>query len=240
MQMPSREIAKKNGQMSDQLAIDATRFREMECDGVCRAGVATALRVARERLLRRVIQGDGVERGWCGGGPKTGRRRRAANERPLSRADGDRVRAVGLDRKKNARGRSDGIQDRREREETGLLLVPRALEQLPLLVLSHLLAALLDHTTHWISPCSAPSAPVRKRRIVPSSRVRMTGRVSRGGARGAGRFRSSPPPCQAIRTRWHSRATVRTTGSPRAARPQIPSSRSTKRLRTLPSIRLTR
>lgn len=71
--------------------------------------------------------------------------------------------------KKNARGSrihptplraSNELPGRARRG--GLLLVPLPLEKLALLVLSHLLAALLDHTTHWKSPCSARFAPVHE------------------------------------------------------------------------------
>lgn len=71
----------------------------------------------------------------------------------------------------------------------------------------------------------------RKERIAPPPGAVPTGRWDWSGGRSAGRFRSSPPACQAI-------AAVR--GPSGGRPPQYPSRRSTKRLRTLPSIRLTR
>lgn len=59
--MPSREFAKKNGQMSDQLAIDATRFRETMRATAHRVRGATARRATRKGLLRCEIAGDDVD-----------------------------------------------------------------------------------------------------------------------------------------------------------------------------------
>lgn len=65
------------------------------------------------------------------------------------------------------RGKARALERARGPPPSGmeLLLVPSALQQLALLVLSHLLSALLDHTSHWDSPCSVPVAPGWVRRL---------------------------------------------------------------------------
>ena len=60
--------------------------------------------------------------------------------------------AGGVGRQKKKRRESTGGGSRRNGARTALLLVASPLQELSLLVLSHLLAALLDHTTHWNLP----------------------------------------------------------------------------------------
>jgi hypothetical protein len=112
----------------------------------------------------------------------------------------------------------------RRRISGGLLLVTGALQQLPLLVLAHLLAALLDHTAHWKSPWSTASSAPPFRGLVPAARTARSphGRAQRlAGVRARGGLEAR---AGAVKRREHG---------------QNPSRRSTKRLRTLPSIRFT-
>lgn len=149
-------------------------------------------------------------------------------------ADGGRAGTARQQKKK--RRESTGGGSRRDGARTALLLVASPLQELSLLVLSHLLAALLDHTTHWNLP--GPRGLRRAGFEVSSGcphRTRSSG-CFEAGVRGAGTFRGLRTPCQA-----NPGARPRPRGGriPSGLCDQAPSKRSTKRLRTLPSIRLT-
>jgi hypothetical protein len=114
MQMPSREFAKKNGQMSDQLAIDATRFRETMRAKAQRGRGAAARRATRKWLLHREIAGDGVEHE---------RRDETANGRAT--ACGERTTALARSGRRDA-GPWGGIEKKRSRTVGGDPGPPRA------------------------------------------------------------------------------------------------------------------
>ncbi len=172
MQTSSREFAKKNGEMDSHLAIDETHFsrrsRAAECsDDSPRAppsrdlSAGTSMKMQGNRALPAFAERR--ENTVCGA-------HRRAPDSPSQRARKARTHTR---RFISSQGARDGLESLQRRQGTGsaattpmresqrdgarrkLLLVPSALQELSLLVLSHLLAALLDHTTHWKSPCSA-------------------------------------------------------------------------------------
>lgn len=183
--MPSREFAKKNGQMSDRLAIDATHFRSLVAGLRDPAtptlhhgrGPRPAQRPSAGLKIRSEIKREGIEKLEPRSGSMS---RRVPFETRVGPSRSDLRRSA----KKNAREsrihptphRASSELCRRARRGD-LLLVPCSLEELALLVLSHLLAALLDHTTHWISPCSARFAPVREGNQRANARLVCLGRI---------------------------------------------------------------
>lgn len=227
MRRPSREFAKKIEGMNLQLAIDATNSRRFARRATC----FSRFRWALDDDAMRTRCAQTTSRDEASGTDSMAMSRARTPEAPGARPSSTRAIQGPLrgSRSPNSRGskrRPDAERPSRSSERGGrnqsgldLLLVPSALQQLALLVLSHLLPALLDHTAHWDSPCSVPIAPGGVRRLAwlaPGLGGSTTGPWGVSG----GRFRSSARPCQ--------------------AGPQYPSMRSTNRLRTLPSIRLTR
>jgi len=126
---------------------------------------------------------------------------------------------AGLNGGKMGGSRSKGTSPTSPRAASrwALLLVPSALQQLSLLVLSHLLAALLDHTTHWMSPYSAPSAPAcrsmaqgEKRGFDLPLALPSAEQSTRGGVPKAPRCLEAPP----RRVKRSRRARMRTSAHP--------------------------
>lgn len=97
--MPSREFAKKNAQMSIQLAIDATGFREKGCGRKRFDLRANRLRAARRGRCARDGTGDRVERSKRVECTRTGRRRLEAQVHPRPRRGRDSNRTPGAGRR---------------------------------------------------------------------------------------------------------------------------------------------
>lgn len=205
--MSSREFAKKNRQMSIQLAIDETRFTKKRC---ARMGLY-ALDPGERRRCTRVATGEKwrqteLESSWNRAEVDQDRRAIARRRAPgRSGHSHSRIQRLEPCKRRTRRAAADpshidrrigrsqanrtGPSSPRAASKGALLLVPSALQKLSLLMLTHLLTALLDHTAHWMSPCSAPSAPAcrsinKRTRLAALNALGRANELRRGPRRG--------------------------------------------------------